>query len=98
VTLDDASKFFDNEEELISCMESYIGRSVPDRSLLSQPCNHDLVEVLKRAVQKHGVEAHDSKDCPGLDSAYKMGYLHAMCTNDPDGRTLYAFPTLLHHR
>jgi hypothetical protein len=57
-----------------------------------------LVELLKRAVEKHGVEAHNPKDHPGLNDAYKKGYLQAIFTNDSLGRTLYAFPTALHHR
>lgn len=98
VSLNHASEFFDNDEELISCMQSCIGRSVPNRSQLSEPCNNEMVELLKRAVEKHGVEAHSPKDHPGLNDAYKKGYLQAIFTNDSLGRTLYAFPTALHHR
>jgi hypothetical protein len=79
-------------------MQSCIGRSVPDRSLLSKPCSNKLVEILRSAVEKHGVEAHDPEDYPGLDDAYKKGYLQAIFTDDSLGRTLYAFPTGLHHR
>jgi hypothetical protein len=73
VSLNNASEFFDNDEELISCMQSCIGRSVPDRSLLSKPCSNELVEILRCAVEKHGVEAHDPEDYPGLDDVYKKG-------------------------
>jgi hypothetical protein len=53
------------------------------------PCSNGLVEILRRAVEKHGVEAHGPEAHPGLDDAYKRGYLQAIFTDE--GRTLYAF-------
>jgi hypothetical protein len=54
---------------------------------------------LKSAVENHGLLAFDPEDIPGLEEAYKKGYLHATAdTEDSDGRNWYTFSSLLHHR
>ncbi|KAF8540070.1 hypothetical protein BDD12DRAFT_835165 [Trichophaea hybrida] len=97
VTLNHASKLFDDDMALFACVEARVCRSLPTRSVLRDKRNEDLANTLKRAVQQHGVEAFRLEDDPGLQRAYKQGYLHAVYNAD-DGLTLYAFPSMLHHR
>jgi hypothetical protein len=97
VTLNHASKLFDDDMALFACVEARVRRSLPTISVLRDIRNEDLVNTLKRAVQQHGVEVFKLEDDPGLQRAYKQGYLHAAYNAD-GGLTLYAFPSMLHHR
>jgi hypothetical protein len=97
VTLKHASKLFDDDVALFTSVEARVARSLPNKSALRDKKNEDLVNTLKRAVQKHGVEAFSLEDDPGLERAYKRGYLHAVYNAD-DGPIIYTFPSMLHHR
>ncbi|KAL1961908.1 hypothetical protein VTN77DRAFT_941 [Rasamsonia byssochlamydoides] len=100
VTMVNAAKFFDDDDALFFSVEHRVGRSLPHWRDLQKPANKDLVELLRRAVQNHGVEAFEPEDIPGLEEAYKSGFLHATSTSyvQGEGQNLYAFPSLLHHR
>jgi len=78
VTLNHASKLFDDDMALFACVEAHVCRSLPTRSVLRDKRNEHLVNTLKRAVQQHDVEAFGLEDDPGLQRAYKQGYLHAV--------------------
>ena len=66
MTLNHASKLFDNDMALFACVEAHVCRSLPTRSVLRDKRNEDLVNTLKRAVQQHDVEAFGLEDDPGL--------------------------------
>ena len=98
MTLCHASRFFANDSELFSFITAGVRRSIPAQGVLTDTTNADLVQSLKRAIVDHGIEAADPAEDSGLNKAYKLGFLHAAFHDPANDRTLYTFPTILHHR
>jgi hypothetical protein len=101
VTMENAAKFFDDDEALFSAIQHRVGRSLPQLRDLQKPTSKDLVFLLLQAIQNHGVEAFEPDEVPGLEQAYKSGFLHATTSTSHmqgEGQNLYVFPSLLHHR
>lgn len=96
--MDHASQLFGNDQELFNCITAGARRSIPDRKVLMQVANGDLLQTLKRAIEEHGIEAFGPDEDPGLNKAYKSGFLHASFQDPLSLQTLYTFPTILHHR
>ena len=93
-----ASKLFGNDVDLFRCVRERVGRSIPQMELLRDPDNRGLVQLLRRVIEENGIEAINLKDCPGLNVAYKFGYLHAAFYGGGEGQTFYTLPTTLHRR
>jgi len=94
ITLEAASSWFRDEKYFIKNVRGIIPRCIPTIKTLQQ--DSPLVEVLRQAVENCGIVCRDVSDVPGLEDAYKMGYLHAS-SEDQEG-TLYAFPSPFHQR
>ncbi len=94
ITLKAASLWLEDDGRLITDIQGRIRRSLPPtESLQKDPL---LTQVLRQAVVEYGVVCRDLAEIPGLESAYKGGYLHASF-RDQEG-TLYTFPSSFHHR
>jgi len=94
ITLEAASEWFRDEKYFISDVQGRIARSIPTTESLQR--NPSLAQALRQAIVNCGIVCRDVSDVPGLEDAYKRGYLHASY-RDAEG-TLYAFPSSFHQQ